>query len=163
MTKYRYFYPKTSIVASLALTMLAGSCSASQTDTTKDRKQQLQAVETQSTIEPMQLTDAPTPIREMKKMTKQEQILHSRQDLAKRLELELDEVSLSGATPVRWRSGAMGCPKPGMEYTQALLKGVLIMLRVGNTAYRYHAIPAGEPFYCPDSQAEAPYINSSDA
>ena len=98
----------------------------------------------------------------MKILTKQEQILWARQDLADRLELKMDDVTLSGATPVRWRSGALGCPQPGMQYTQALVSGVLIMLRVGNTAYRYHGIPSGEPFYCTDNRAEPYYTNSGD-
>jgi hypothetical protein len=95
-------------------------------------------------------------------MSRQEQVLFARQDLASRLSIGIDEVSLSGAAPVLWRSNALGCPKSGMEYPLMLVKGVLIMLRVEHTPYRYHSIPTGEPFYCPDDQAEAPYTNSSD-
>lgn len=102
-------------------------------------------------------------IDKAQKLNKQKQIIVARKDLAKRLDLDLDEVQLSGMTPVTWRSGALGCPQPNKQYTQALVPGVLIMLRVGNTPYRYHAIPSGEPFYCPDSMAESPYMNSSDA
>lgn len=102
-------------------------------------------------------------IGEAQKLNKQKQIIVARKDLAKRLDLDLEEVQLSGMTPVTWRSGALGCPQANKQYTQALVPGVLIMLRVGNTPYRYHAIPGGEPFYCPDSMAEPPYMNSSDA
>ena len=93
-----------------------------------------------------------------KKMKTNEQVAFSREDLAVRLDADLDTISLSGATPVTWRSGALGCPKPGMSYTEALVPGIWIMLRVGNKAYRYHAKPSGQPFYCPDEWAEPPVV-----
>jgi len=97
-----------------------------------------------------------------KKMNKQEQELFSREDLASRLNIPLEQTSISGAIQVTWRSGALGCPKPGMNYTDALVPGVLIMVKVGNVPYRYHASPGGKPFHCPDSMAESQYLNSSD-
>ena len=145
--------PKTNLAASITLILLSGGCSANQVETKSVSKALVKVKGEPTTI----------PMAEMKRMNKQQQILLARQDLAKRLGLKLDGVALSGATPVRWRSGALGCPKPDMQYTQALVPGVLIMLRVGNTPYRYHAISQGEPFHCPDNQAEGPYVNSSDA
>ena len=90
------------------------------------------------------------------KKTPSEQVNFSKQDLATRLGLKVDDIKVSGATSVHWRSGALGCPKPGMSYTEALVPGVWIVLQVNNRAYRYHAIPHGQPFYCPDERAEAP-------
>lgn len=84
------------------------------------------------------------------------QIELSRKDLARRLGVEQDSVTLSGSKPVNWGSGALGCPEPGMNYTQALVPGILIFLRVGNDVYGYHAIPGGKPFYCPRERAEKP-------
>jgi len=84
------------------------------------------------------------------------QIEFSRIDLARRLGIELDSVALSGASPVNWRTGALGCPEPGMNYTQALVPGFLIFLKVGNEAHGYHAKVGGEPFYCPRERAEKP-------
>ena len=77
-------------------------------------------------------------------------------DLASRMNMDPHEVGYSGMTPVLWRSSAVGCPEPGLNYTQALVRGVLIMLRVGNKPYRYHGVPAGQPFFCPDERAEPP-------
>ena len=91
-----------------------------------------------------------------RKMTRQEQVIYCHSDLAESLKLEPEEVSLSGATPVTWRSGALGCPEPGMNYTQALVPGIWIMMKAGNKAYRYHAAQGGQPFYCPDERAEPP-------
>ncbi len=92
----------------------------------------------------------------LNKMTPKQQINFSRQDLASRLGLDENAIQISGATPVNWRSGALGCPKPGMSYTDVLVPGILIYLRVGNNAYRYHAIPNGQPFYCPSERSEPP-------
>ena len=95
-------------------------------------------------------------VKDMKKVSATEQIAFSKQDLAARLDVELDAVNLSGARPVTWRSGALGCPEPGMNYTQALVPGVLIFLRVGNEVHGYHAKHGGKPFYCPRERAEQP-------
>lgn len=92
----------------------------------------------------------------MKKMNINEQIAYSKQDLATRLGLTVDAIKVSDATPVSWRSGALGCPKPGMSYTDALVPGIWIVLRVDKVIYRYHGRSGGQPFYCPDDRAEPP-------
>jgi len=62
-----------------------------------------------------------------------------------------------------WRSGALGCPEPGMNYTQALVPGALIILAVGKETHGYHAKLGGKPFYCPSERAEEPvYGQDSD-
>lgn len=91
-----------------------------------------------------------------RKLSVQEQIALGRVDLARRLGLEAEAVTLSGATPVNWRSGALGCPEPGMSYTEALVPGTWIIFKVGETVHRYHAALNSEPFYCPDDRAEPP-------
>ncbi len=45
------------------------------------------------------------------------------QDLAVRLGLPLERVSLVSEQQVTWPSGALGCPQPDMSYTQALVPG----------------------------------------
>jgi hypothetical protein len=92
----------------------------------------------------------------MRKMTLEEQIEFSKQDLATRLGLATEAIKVSGATSVTWRSGALGCPKPGMNYTDVLVPGIWIVLRVDGTTYRYHAAMGGQPFYCPDDLAQPP-------
>ena len=95
-------------------------------------------------------------------MSPKEQIAFSKQDLATRLGLELDAIKVSGATPVNWRSCALGCPKPGMSYTDVLVPGIWIVLRVDKAVYRYHAATGGKPFYCPNDRAE-PHVMGSGA
>jgi hypothetical protein len=85
-----------------------------------------------------------------------EQIEFARSDLAGRLGVEPDAVTVSGARPVNWRSGALGCPEPGMSYTQALVPGALIFLRAAGEVHGYHASQGGKPFLCPRERAEQP-------
>jgi len=87
---------------------------------------------------------------------KKAQVAFAIQDLAARQGVEPGSVKVTGATDVTWRSGALGCPEPGMNYTQALVPGVWIMMWVGNTPYRYHAARGRQPFPCPADRAELP-------
>ncbi len=84
------------------------------------------------------------------------QIAEAKRDLAKRLDVPPESVALSGAQQVTWRSGALGCPKPGMNYTEALVPGSVIYLQVDNVTHAYHAKFAGKPFYCPRERVEPP-------
>ena len=89
-------------------------------------------------------------------MNLHEQIEFSKKALAQRLDIEPKSITLSEAREVTWRSGALGCPEPGMNYTQALVPGALIFLRAGNEIHRYHAKISAKPFYCPRQRAEQP-------
>ncbi|MBT8131238.1 MAG: hypothetical protein KJO35_03135 [Gammaproteobacteria bacterium] len=90
------------------------------------------------------------------------QVIHARNDLAQRLGVAVESVVLSGARQVTWRSGALGCPEPGMNYTDALVPGSVIYLKVDNVIHAYHAKFAGQPFYCPRERVESPAPDSGD-
>ena len=87
------------------------------------------------------------------------QIQYSKEDLARRLDVPLDNVIVSGARQVTWRSGALGCPEPGMSYTDALVPGSVIFLKADSTIHAYHAKIGGEPFYCPRERVEQPVLD----
>ncbi len=69
-------------------------------------------------------------------------------DLAERLSVTAGEIERLRAERVTWRDSSLGCPQPGMMYMQALQPGVLIELRAGGAAYRYHSKPEGPAVYC---------------
>ena len=48
---------------------------------------------------------------------------------------------------VTWRDGSLGCAKPDLLYTQALVDGSRITLRVAGTTYEYHS-GGSRPFLC---------------
>jgi hypothetical protein len=86
----------------------------------------------------------------------QQQIDFAIVDLAQSRGVDRDAVTASSAQRVSWRSGAIGCPAPGMNYTQALVPGSLIILKVGKEKFEYHAPSGGPPFFCPADRIESP-------
>jgi len=76
----------------------------------------------------------------------------SRVDLATHLDIELDQIDLLRKDRVTWNDGSLGCPQPDRAYTQAVVNGLFIELRVCETSYLYHAGPAGKPFLCVQPQ-----------
>ena len=89
-------------------------------------------------------------------MNLNDQIVFSIKDLARRQGKEEDSIVLVAVRQVTWRSGALGCPKHGVSYTQALVPGVLIILTSGQENFSYHASRSGEPFYCPGGRVQPP-------
>lgn len=85
-----------------------------------------------------------------------EQISGAKSELASRLGIDLGTISVKEARSVKWGSGALGCPRPGMSYTQAIIPGVLVMLEAGGTVYRYHGRLYSKMFFCPDDRAQEP-------
>ncbi len=69
-------------------------------------------------------------------------------DLAHRLGIDEDEVVFVEQVEVVWRDGSIGCPQPGMSYTQALVDGSRIVLEVDGDEYFYHQAASRAPFWC---------------
>jgi hypothetical protein len=76
----------------------------------------------------------------------------ARVDLAGRLGVEESAIEVVSAEAVTWSDGSLGCPQPGMMYTQALVEGARVVLSYGGTLYPYHAGSDGEPFLCESSE-----------
>jgi hypothetical protein len=113
------------------------------------------------TSEAVNMASPPEPTYADGQMTPQQQFAHAQADLADRLGLDPAEVNVISSGPVTWRSGALGCPKPGMNYTQALVPGFRIILQAEKTTYHYHAKSGGQPFHCPQDRIETPSSSSS--
>lgn len=79
-------------------------------------------------------------------------------DLADEVDIALTDLSarLGSGTAIEvvaahdltWPDGSLGCPEPGMTYTQALIEGYRIELAVGGDVYEYHGAFGVEPFLC---------------
>lgn len=76
-------------------------------------------------------------------------------DLAGRLGIPEGDIEILAEENVTWRNGSLGCPKPGMMYTQALVEGSRIVLRAGGRDYSYHSGAGKPPFYCEDPVSPA--------
>lgn len=137
------------IVVAFAVTG-APSCTDQQTNATDSADQ---APKTESD-KPMSNGD--------KSMDVDEQVLTARQKLAERLGVDLSAIMIDTARQVHWANGAAGCPEPGMAYTQAIVPGVLILLRANGEVHRYHAGRDRPPFYCPADRAQAPALGQGE-
>jgi hypothetical protein len=69
-------------------------------------------------------------------------------DLAKRLSVSADQIEVQDVSTVTWPDGSLGCPKPGMAYTQVLVDGMRIHLQNGGQVYDYHSGSGRAPFLC---------------
>jgi hypothetical protein len=85
-----------------------------------------------------------------------QQVDFALEDLASRLGIDRGSIQIQEARRVTWRSGAIGCPQPGLGYTQALVPGLRITLRSDGRTFHYHAAGNGQPFHCPSERAESP-------
>lgn len=75
-------------------------------------------------------------------------------DLAGRLGVEPSEIEVVMAERVTWPDGSLGCPEPGMSYTQALVEGSKVVLGHDGRVYLYHAGTDDQPFLCPSEDKD---------
>lgn len=75
---------------------------------------------------------------------------------AERRDVSEDDVSVTGFAEVTWTDGSLGCPQPGMHYTQALVDGEQLILEVDGQRASYHAGRDGQFRYCADPVAPSP-------
>ena len=70
-------------------------------------------------------------------------------DLAQRLGVPTDAITVTSAAAVTWPDGALGCRQPGMMYPQVLVDGARIVLAHDGRRYSYHSGGrARTPFLC---------------
>jgi hypothetical protein len=77
-------------------------------------------------------------------------------DAAKRTGMSRNQLEVLSAEAVTWSDGSLGCPMPGMVYTQALVPGFRVRIRAGGKELDYHAGRTGAPVLCPAGRATPP-------
>lgn len=77
-------------------------------------------------------------------------------DASKRTGLALQELSVVRAEAVTWPDGSLGCPEPGMMYTQALVPGYRVRILADGQLLDYHAGARGGLVLCPAERALEP-------
>src|SRR6185295_10876567 len=58
-------------------------------------------------------------------------------DVAKLAAIPADQVTVISAEAVTFPDGSLGCPQPGMAYTQALVDGYKIVAEAGGKTYDF--------------------------
>jgi hypothetical protein len=69
-------------------------------------------------------------------------------DLVERTGAAMEKISVIQAQAIVWNDGSLGCPQPGVMYTQALVNGYQVILEVGDQKYDYHAAETGYYLLC---------------
>lgn len=77
-------------------------------------------------------------------------------DAAQRTGLPSKQLTVVSVEPVTWRDSALGCPEPGMLYTQALVAGYRITIEAAGKSLDYHADQHGRVLLCPPERTVAP-------
>lgn len=73
-------------------------------------------------------------------------------DAAEKAGVAPAEVAVLAAEAVTWSDGSLGCPEPGMVYTQALVPGYRVVLEIGGDELHFHASQSGDFRFCEDPQ-----------
>jgi len=75
--------------------------------------------------------------------------------LARTLNVPADQLTLQSSEEVEWSDGALGCPKPGMMYTQALVPGFKLTYTDGTRTYDIHTDNSGNQIiWCNNGQPQ---------
>ena len=69
-------------------------------------------------------------------------------DAARRFTVAESAVVVSDAEQVTWPDGSLGCPQPGMMYTQTLVPGFRLTAKTTGGSLRYHADTRGNLVTC---------------
>jgi hypothetical protein len=80
-------------------------------------------------------------------------------DLRTRIGADVD-IEVISTEEVTWTDGGLGCPEPGMSYTQALVDGERIVLRANGVDYEYHSGTSRPAFFCPPDRLIPPGTGS---
>lgn len=79
-----------------------------------------------------------------------------RADAAQRAGVAPDQVKVLSVESVTWSDGSLGCPEPGMMYTQALVRGYRVRVDAASTVLQYHANARYAFVHCPPDRAQEP-------
>lgn len=69
-------------------------------------------------------------------------------DAAARSGLDTSALAIIQDQAVVWPDGSLGCPQPGMMYTQALVDGYHVLIQAGETVLDYRATQRGSFTLC---------------
>ena len=69
-------------------------------------------------------------------------------DLAERLSIDASLITVVLVEEVVWGDSSLGCPQPGMSYTQVLTDGMRIVLEANGQLYDYRSGGMSDPILC---------------
>lgn len=69
-------------------------------------------------------------------------------DLAERMEIDRNQITVAAVEPVNWPDTSLGCPRPDMMYAQVITPGYRILLSYEGQTYEYHSDRGTRITYC---------------
>ena len=70
--------------------------------------------------------------------------------------VDREQLVIVRAESVVWNDGSLGCPEPGMMYTQALVNGYWVVIDAAGRNYDFRVGNRGSFILCPPSQRHPP-------
>ncbi len=70
---------------------------------------------------------------------RQQMVYMAKEDLAKRLGIPADSITVESVDQVDWPDASLGCPEPGKMYAQVITPGFRILLKADGKTYEYHS------------------------
>lgn len=146
------------------LSLILGSCAISQAEA--EKAPELPPSEPgiipseNSTEPPLQLKRTPPDPTEMPSIPPVEKFAAlAKQDLASRLGVDADKITVVKSAEKLWLNSALGCPRPGVFYPSGRVPGFQIWLEVEGIEYIYNTDFNGTVILCPELN---PHVPNSD-
>jgi hypothetical protein len=73
-----------------------------------------------------------------------------------------EQLVIVRAEPVVWNDGSLGCPEPGMSYTQALVNGYWVVIDAAGQRYDFRVGGGGSFRLCPPGRGHPPLQPGAD-
>ena len=83
-------------------------------------------------------------------------------DAAKLANVPGEQLVIVRAESVVWNDGSLGCPEPGMMYTQALVNGYWVIIDAAGRTYDYRVDSGGSFRLCPEGRGQPPSQSRAD-
>lgn len=113
-----------------------------------------ESTEVDSPLEPTaeptgeEIESAPAENDDMSQADSHPHVTLAKEDLAKQMNVAIEEIETVLVRSMTWPDGSLGCPQPDMMYTQVQVEGMLIQLQLGDSTYSYHSSDKRGPFLC---------------
>jgi len=110
-------------------------------------------------VEPVPPDTSPTPIEKTPHMQERvpQRILESiLKETATLANVPREKLAIVRAESVVWNDGSLGCPEPGMMYTQALVNGYWVVIEAGGRTYDFRVDAGGRFHLCPAGRGRPP-------
>lgn len=127
--------PQISVTTLVVFSLVIGACGGSSSLATAPLSESSTSTETSNVEETVKSEGSKTETEAIA-------------DLSSRLRVDSDAIEIVKSEFVTWPDGSLGCPEPGMFYTQALVGGWQVILQHEDRVYPYHAGSDGVPFLC---------------